>query len=136
MKRFHVHVSVSDLSASVRFYAALFGAPPTVEKPDYAKWMLEDPRVNFAISRRDRAPGVNHLGFQTDSPDELSELEARLKAAAMPSVEERTAACCYAKSDKTWVEDPQGVPWEVFHTLGTIPIYGESTPAAVACCQR
>jgi catechol 2,3-dioxygenase-like lactoylglutathione lyase family enzyme len=136
MKRFHVHVSVSDIPSSVRFYAALFGGPPTVEKPDYAKWMLEDPRVNFAISRRDRAPGVNHLGFQTDSPEELSDLEARLKAAAMPSLEEKGAACCYAKSDKTWVEDPQGVPWEVFHTLASIPVYGESKPAAISCCQK
>jgi catechol 2,3-dioxygenase-like lactoylglutathione lyase family enzyme len=136
MKRFHVHVSVSDLPASIRFYEALFGAPPSVEKPDYAKWMLDDPRVNFAISRRDRSPGVNHLGFQTDTPAELSELEGRLASAATPTLEEKGAACCYAKSDKTWVEDPQGVPWEVFHTLEAIPVYGESKPATLACCQR
>jgi lactoylglutathione lyase len=136
MKRFHVHVSVSDLPASVRFYSSLFGAPPTVEKKDYAKWMLEDPRVNFAISRRDRAPGVNHLGFQTDSPEELTQLETRLDAAAMPALQEKSASCCYAKSDKTWVEDPQGVPWEIFHTLASIPIHGESTTFRSACCEK
>jgi lactoylglutathione lyase len=136
MKRFHVHVSVSDLPSSIRFYAALFGAPPSVEKPDYAKWMLEDPRVNFAISRRDRVPGVNHLGFQTDSAEELALLEQQLSAASVPAREERAAACCYAKSDKTWVQDPQGVPWEVFHTLDSIPIYGENQTAETACCAK
>jgi hypothetical protein len=138
MKRFHVHVSVADLPQSIGFYSKLFGTPPTVEKPDYAKWMLDDPRVNFAISKRGHTPGVNHLGFQVDSEAELTELRGQVAAADIAALDEGKAACCYAKSDKYWVEDPQGIAWETFHTLGSIPVFGEdATPATVsegACC--
>jgi lactoylglutathione lyase len=135
MKRFHVHVSVRDLAQSIRFYSKLFGAAPSVEKPDYAKWMLEDPRVNFAISQRGHAPGVNHLGFQVDSEDELAGLRRQVAAADIAALEEAGAACCYARSDKYWVEDPQGIAWETFHTLGGIPVFGDDAAAAnEACC--
>lgn len=137
MKRFHVHVSVNDVPESVRFYSRLFGASPAVEKADYAKWMLEDPRINFAISRRGRSTGVNHLGFQVDSDDELKSLRRQAADAEIPARDQRDAACCYAKSDKYWIEDPQGVAWETFHTLGTIPVFGEESERAKdgrACC--
>ncbi|HYA46013.1 MAG TPA: ArsI/CadI family heavy metal resistance metalloenzyme [Burkholderiales bacterium] len=137
MKRFHVHVSVKDLPESVRFYSRLFGVSPTVEKPDYAKWMLEDPRLNFAISQRGRAIGVNHLGFQVDSDDELKVLRRQAVDAEIPALDQRNAACCYAESDKYWIEDPQGVAWETFHTLGGIPVFGGEAEAASdsnACC--
>lgn len=137
MKRFHVHVSVRDLGQSIRFYSQLFGAPPSVEKPDYAKWMLEDPRVNFAISQRGHAAGVNHLGFQVDSEQELAELRGHVAAAEIAALDQAAAACCYARSAKYWVEDPQGIAWETFHTLGNIPVFGEDAdPAAgpVAGC--
>jgi catechol 2,3-dioxygenase-like lactoylglutathione lyase family enzyme len=137
MKRFHVHVSVKDLQESVRFYSRLFGAPPAVEKPDYAKWMLEDPRVNFAISQRGRAAGINHLGFQVDSDAELKALRRQVADAEISALDQRNAACCYAKSDKYWIEDPQGVAWETFHTLDAIPIFGEEAGRAGddrACC--
>jgi len=126
MKRFHVHVSVKDLSESVRFYTTLFGASPSVEKPDYAKWMIEDPRVNFAISTRNPKHGVNHLGLQVESEEELTGLEAQLKAADRAMIVEANATCCYANSQKYWVTDPQGVAWETFRTLGNAPVYGES----------
>jgi len=136
MKRFHVHVAVPDLKESIRFYSALFGADPSVVKPDYAKWMLEDPRVNFAISQRGGAAGINHLGFQVDSGSELEELHARVAAADAGVTEERNVACCYAKSDKYWVTDPAGVPWESFHSLGTVPFYNGDSAAATkgGCC--
>jgi len=138
MKRFHVHVSVRDLSESVRFYSKLFGAPPVVQKPDYAKWMLEDPRINFAISRRGAGAGVNHLGFQVDSDEELKGLRAQVERSDIAALDQPDASCCYAKSDKYWIEDPQGVAWETFHTLGTVPVYGEETRAEAseggACC--
>jgi catechol 2,3-dioxygenase-like lactoylglutathione lyase family enzyme len=136
MKRFHVHVAVPDLKESIRFYSALFGADPSVVKPDYAKWMLEDPRVNFAISQRGGAAGINHLGFQVDSGSELEELHARVAAADAGVMEERNVACCYAKSDKYWVTDPAGVPWESFHSLGTVPFYNGDSAAATkgGCC--
>jgi catechol 2,3-dioxygenase-like lactoylglutathione lyase family enzyme len=136
MKRFHVHVSVKDLPRSIGFYSKLFGAPPTVEKPDYAKWMLEDPRVNFAISQRGRAAGVNHLGFQVDSEAELAALRGNVAKADIAALDEAGAACCYARSDKYWIEDPQGIAWETFHTLGGIPVYGENAQRAddSACC--
>jgi catechol-2,3-dioxygenase len=124
MKRFHVHVSVKDLGESIGFYSKLFGAAPTVEKADYAKWMLEDPRVNFAISQRGRAAGVNHLGFQVDSSEELAALREQVAKADIAALDQPAAACCYAKSDKYWIEDPQGVPWETYHTLGSVPVYG------------
>jgi catechol 2,3-dioxygenase-like lactoylglutathione lyase family enzyme len=137
MKRFHVHVSVQDLPESVRFYSGLFGAPPAVEKADYAKWMLEDPRINFAISRRGHATGVNHLGFQVESDDELKTLRGQVSKAGIAALDQDGAACCYAKSDKYWIEDPQGIAWETFHTLGSVPIYGEETARSAgneACC--
>ena len=127
MKRLHVHVSVQDLAASIRFYRALFGVEPVVTHSDYAKWMLEDPRVNFAISV-DRQPiGVNHLGFQVDSDEELRGMRAQLEAADRRLVSEDGQHCCYARSDKYWVTDPTGIAWETFHTLGSIPVYGEDT---------
>ncbi len=129
MKRFHVHVHVEDLSNSIRFYATLFGAEPTVTKHDYAKWMLEDPRVNFAVSTGTHAKGVGHLGLQVDQPEELAEIAARGKAAELGGVEEREARCCYTKSNKHWFTDPQGVVWETFESFGAIDTYGED-PAA------
>ncbi len=135
MKRFHVHVRVADLAGSIRFYSRLFGAPPSVEKPDYAKWMVEDPRINFAISKRgDAAPGIDHLGFQVDSDEELGAMRAAVDRAAMPVHEERGVSCCYAKSDKHWVTDPQGVAWETYRTLDTVPTYHGDAAQAPACC--
>ena len=134
MKRFHVHVAVSDLDRSIGFYSTLFGTEPTVRKSDYAKWMLDDPRINFAISQRAREVGVNHLGLQVDSGDELQQLRVALERADASMVEEKGAACCYAKSDKYWVTDPQGIAWETFHSLGAIPLYGEDQPEAASCC--
>ena len=124
MKRFHVHVHVEDLGRSIGFYTALFGTEPTVTKHDYAKWMLEDPRLNFAISSGTRKKGIGHLGFQVDRPDELAEIAARGRAAELAGVEEREANCCYARSNKNWFTDPQGVSWETFETLGDIETYG------------
>ena len=141
MKRFHVHLSVSDLNDSLRFYSTLFGAEPTKVEPDYAKWMLEDPRINFAISTRDVELGVNHLGLQVDTASELAGLEANLKRASSSVLPEPGVRCCYAVSDKYWVTDPQGVAWEVYHTLKDAPVYGPHKPldevhAALAppCC--
>jgi len=139
MKRFHVHVAVANLHDSVAFYSKMFAAEPTVLKPDYAKWMVEDPRINFAISTRGSAPGVNHLGFQVDSEDELTGMRDRLVAADAGLVEEIGAHCCYAESDKYWVTDPQGIAWETYHSLGSIPMFGadskaSETNAAAACC--
>ena len=136
MKRFHVHVAVPDLQESIRFYSTMFGAQPSVVKDDYAKWMLEDPRVNFAISHRGTQAGINHLGFQVDEAGELREIQARLEAADAKGLEEKAVSCCYAKSDKYWVTDPAGVAWESFQSLGTVPFYdGDKAPAdAAACC--
>jgi len=143
MKRFHVHVQVDDLTASTRFYAAMFGAEPTVLKTDYAKWMLEDPRVNFAISARGGKMGVNHLGFQLDSDAELRAMRQQVEAADASSlVEQSGTTCCYAKSDKYWVTDPTGIPWETYHTLDSVPVFGvndvpTAAPASAtgsACC--
>jgi catechol 2,3-dioxygenase-like lactoylglutathione lyase family enzyme len=128
MKRLHVHVSVKDLPASIRFYKTLFSAEPVVTQPDYAKWMLEDPKVNFAISINRQPVGVNHLGFQVETDEELRGMRAQLEAADARMVEESDQPCCYAKSDKYWVTDPTGIAWETFHTLGSIPVYGEDTP--------
>jgi catechol 2,3-dioxygenase-like lactoylglutathione lyase family enzyme len=135
MKRFHVNLSVEDLAASIRFYTDLFATEPTIRKDDYARWMLEDPRINFAISRRGHSIGVNHLGFQVDSADELTAMRAQLIRADHAVVEQIAATCCYAKSDKYWVTDPAGIPWESFHTLDSIPIYGvDMSPKSDACC--
>jgi predicted enzyme related to lactoylglutathione lyase len=134
MKRFHVHVAVQDLAASIRFYSSVFGTEPSVVKPDYAKWMLEDPRVNFAISRRCAAVGVNHLGIQVDSSDELAALREQIAGGDIQARDEVGANCCYAKSDKYWVHDPQGVAWETFHTLESIPVFGENTAERPGVC--
>jgi catechol 2,3-dioxygenase-like lactoylglutathione lyase family enzyme len=142
MKRLHVHVAVPDLEQSIRFYSTLFGAEPVKIESDYAKWMLEDPRVNFAISQRGaRVPGVDHIGVQVDSRAELDELSARLKAAGNETLDEEATTCCYARSDKTWVNDPSGVRWETFYTFGDATTYGEDVAAPAiakssnaACC--
>lgn len=136
MKRFHVHARVADLAASIRFYSRLFGAEPVRVESDYAKWMLDDPRINFAISTRGGAPGIDHLGFQTDDAAELAALKAQATAADMALLDEGETSCCYARSDKYWVTDPQGIAWEQFHTLGNIPVFGASTARAddTACC--
>ena len=140
MKRLHVHVAVDDLEKSVGFYSALFAAQPTVTKPDYAKWMLDDPRVNFAISSRGvRADGVDHLGIQVETDLELRELAGRLKAAGEGTRDQEATTCCYAQSNKAWVNDPSGVRWETFFTFGEAAIYGKDEPAVAAkpqsgCC--
>jgi catechol 2,3-dioxygenase-like lactoylglutathione lyase family enzyme len=138
MKRFHVHVAVSDLAASIRFYSTLFGAPPTVTKPDYAKWMVDDPRINFAISSRGAGAGVNHLGIELDSDEAFRAMHAQLASADAGLVEEMGANCCYAKSDKYWVTDPSGIAWETYHSLGSIPLFGADATAPSAapggCC--
>jgi len=133
MKRFHVHVNVTDLNQSIRFYSQLFGAEPSVLETDYAKWMLDDPRVNFAISQRERAAGVDHLGLQAENPAELEQIGARLKAADAVRLAEVGTTCCYAESDKYWSEDPQGLRWESFYTHGAATSYFAPT-AAAACC--
>ena len=143
MKRLHVHVSVDDLSQSIRFYSTLFAAGPTVVKPDYAKWMLDDPRVNFAISKLDgRTAGISHLGIQAEHEGELAEVYERLSRAERPIVEEKETTCCYARSDKQWIADPQGVPWETFFTYGEATVYGEGSLAKLneaneraVCCE-
>ena len=128
MKRLHVHMSVADLDQSIRFYSTLFAAEPTVKKPDYAKWMLEDPRVNFAISTHSgRAAGIDHLGIQAENGDELQEVYGRLKAAEGPVLEEGQTTCCYAQSEKSWIDDPAGIAWETFHTTGESTVYGDGT---------
>ena len=130
MKRFHVHAHVEDLKASVAFYSKMFAAEPTRVESDYAKWMLEDPRINFAISTRGGKPGIDHLGIQTDSAEELVELKARAEAADMALLNEGETSCCYARSEKHWVTDPQGIAWEHFHTLGSIPLFNEAPVCA------
>lgn len=137
MKRFHVHVHVDDLSKSVAFYSKLFAAEPARIEPDYAKWMLDEPAVNFAISTRGSTAGVDHLGFQTDDPAELAAMKARAEAAGMALLDEGETTCCYARSEKHWVTDPQGIAWEHFHTLASIPVFNEASPAQAttpACC--
>ena len=139
MKRFHVHVSVKDLAESVRFYSTLFAADPSVLKDDYAQWMLEDPRVNFAISTRSQAVGMDHLGIQVEDDAELKEVYGRLQQAGRPVLEQGETVCCYARSEKAWSTDPQGLYWETFYSLGEAPVYGEDrlneTPVKeTACC--
>ena len=130
MKRLHVHMSVDDLAQSTRFYSTLFAAEPTVVKDGYVKWMLDDPRVNFAISTRaGRATGISHLGIQAEDETELAEVYERLSRAERPIVEAKAATCCYAKSDKQWITDPQGVPWETFVTYSESTVYGEGSLA-------
>jgi len=139
MKRFHVHVAVHDLEQSIRFYKAMFDAEPTVKKSDYAKWQLEDPRINFAISQRSGKAGLDHLGIQAESGVELAQLRSQLAQADVAIMDQTNASCCYAKSDKHWTLDPQGLAWESFHTLESAPRYGEdakvqSREAKAACC--
>lgn len=143
MKRMHVHVAVNDIPQAVGFYSALFASPPDVVKPDYAKWMLDDPRVNFAISSRGREAGLDHLGIQVESQDELQEVYARLRRANSPVLEEGKTTCCYAQSEKSWIGDPAGISWETFLTNGESTVYGDSskeksgearTVRAKACC--
>src|SRR5262245_20794273 len=131
MKRMHVHVAVENLDTAIGFYATLFAATPTVVKPDYAKWMLEDPRVNFAISMRGARTGLNHLGIQVESEGELAEVYGRLKAADAPVLEEGKTSCCYAKSEKAWIDDPAGISWEAFLAAGESTDYGNSRPQDV-----
>jgi catechol 2,3-dioxygenase-like lactoylglutathione lyase family enzyme len=146
MKRLHVHVSVSDLAQNIRFYSELFGTTPSVHKADYARWMLEDPRVNFSISQRGATPAVQHLGIQVESRAELEEVYARLRRAEAPVLEVGATTCCYAQSEKSWIADPQGVQWETFLTTGESTVYGrdsvradavkteESPCCAASCC--
>jgi catechol 2,3-dioxygenase-like lactoylglutathione lyase family enzyme len=142
MQRLHLHIAVEDLARSIDFYSTLFGAQPSVKKPDYAKWMLDDPRVNLAISERGRTPGVDHVGIQAETAEELAAIAGRLKGAGQSTFDETATTCCYAKSDKSWVVDPSGVRWESFHTLGEATVYGgddaavvvEPPKAASACC--
>lgn len=139
MKRFHVHVHVDDLAQSIAFYSKLFDAAPARQESDYAKWMLDDPRINFAISTRGEKTGVDHLGFQTDTAEELDALKERARAADMALMDEGETHCCYARSEKHWLMDPQGIAWEHFHTLGSIPVFGQRSVAPEgasesACC--
>lgn len=134
MKRFHVHVNVDDLAKSVAFYSKLFAAEPARIESDYAKWMLDDPRINFAISDRSARKGVDHLGLQAETGDELEDIGQRLAAADVATTAQKNASCCYAKSDKYWTIDPQGVAWESFHTLDSIPVFGAEKKPAAACC--
>ena len=140
MKRFHVHVAVEDLNANIRFYSTVFGSPPTVVKDDYAKWMLDDPRINFAVSKRGRKPGLDHLGVQVDSDEELAALRGQVEPTQITALDQKNAACCYARSDKYWITDPQGIAWETFHTLDSVPVFGtdlrtaDATEEKTACC--
>jgi catechol 2,3-dioxygenase-like lactoylglutathione lyase family enzyme len=138
MKRFHVHVAVESLDTSIRFYSRIFGAGPTVRKPDYAKWMMEDPRMNFAISQRGAKAGIDHLGFQVDTDEELATLRRQVAEAGIAAQDQPGATCCYAKSDKYWTTDPQGIAWETYRTLEVAEIYGADTKTetghAAACC--
>jgi len=134
MRRFHVHLGVPDLAASIRFYSDLFCSPPSVEKPDYAKWMLDDPRVNFAISKRASRIGLNHLGLQAESAEELAAIRAQFAAADPEDVfDEPNVSCCYSRGNKHWTKDPQGIAWEAFHTLGSVPVYDEEPLETRAC---
>jgi len=125
MKRFHVHIAVDDLEQNIHFYTALFQSKPSILEADYAKWMLDDPRINFAISNRGRKPGLDHLGLQVESTDELELVQQGLTTAALPIAQQKQAACCYSESDKYWTVDPQGIAWEAFHSLNAIPMFGE-----------
>jgi lactoylglutathione lyase len=134
MKRFHVHLHVADLGQSIGFYSTMFGAAPARVESDYAKWMLDDPALNFAISTRGAATGIDHLGLQTDDPAELAAMKASAESAGAALLDEGTTTCCYARSQKHWVTDPQGIAWEHFHTLQNIPVFKEAAADANACC--
>ncbi len=136
MKRFHLHLSVDDLEQNIGFYSGIFGQPPTVRKDDYAKWMIEDPRINFALSRRGRKTGLDHMGIQAEDKGELDELQNRFRLAGMPVLDQKETSCCYSRSDKHWTIDPQGVAWEAYQTLEEIPVFGEeeASDGDSACC--
>lgn len=137
MKRFHVHIAVDNLQDNIRFYSALFGTAPTVSKTDYAKWMLDDPYINFAISAREAKPGLDHVGIQADSEEALNEMNQRLAQTDLPAAKQKNAQCCYAVSNKYWTVDPQGIAWEAFHSLTTIPTFGQDTAISIkteSCC--
>ena len=137
MKRIHLHVAVDDLAKSIHFYNTLFGSSPTVEKPDYAKWMLNDPLVNFAISQRGAKSGLDHIGIQVENEVELAEIKARLETADMDMLTQQGTTCCYAKSDKHWVQDPSGIAWETYRTLESAPTFNNATESQMtesACC--
>jgi predicted lactoylglutathione lyase len=143
MKRMHIHVGVDNLDASIKFYSTLFEAEPTVTKTDYAKWMLDDPRVNFAISSENHASkGIEHLGIQAENHEELQQVFTRLRRADAPVLEEGQTTCCYAQSEKSWIADPDGVVWEAFYTDGESVVYGDSpelsavsqNAAETSCC--
>ncbi|OQW41243.1 MAG: glyoxalase [Proteobacteria bacterium SG_bin4] len=127
MKRFHIHITVDNLQENVLFYSALFGVEPSVSKQDYAKWMLDDPLINFAISARGAKPGLDHVGIQVDSEEALNEMNRQLAQAGLPAAKQQNAQCCYASSNKYWTVDSQGIAWEAFHTLTTIPVFGQDT---------
>lgn len=136
MKRLHIHIGVDRLEDAVEFYSKLFGAGPVKRKPDYAKWMLEDPRVNFAVSTRTTRKGVDHLGIQMEHEEELADIRTRLQTGKIPVAQEGETLCCYAKSDKTWVLDPSGIPWEAYRTMEEADIYsGHAIPSGTACCE-
>ena len=137
MKRFHIHISVDDLSKNILFYSQVFNTEPSVIKDDYAKWALDDPALNFAISTRGEKTGLDHVGIQTDSDEELKDLQVRLEAAGIQGVVQENTTCCYTRSDKYWVQDPQGIAWETFHSLESVPVFSEqqlSTSSESACC--
>lgn len=137
MSRFHIHIAVEDIANSVKFYSAVFGSEPTIVKDDYAKWALEDPRLNFAISTRGSNKGLDHIGLQAEDDGELQTIRGRLEQAGIQGLAQEATTCCYAESDKYWVQDPTGIAWETFHTLGSAPVFGEQ-PEAVsqnACCK-
>lgn len=137
MKRFHIHISVKDLEENITFYSQVFNSQPAVVKEDYAKWALDDPALNFAISTRGNKVGVDHVGIQTDSDEELSNLRTQLESAGIQGIAQENATCCYARSDKYWVQDPQGIAWETFHSLESVPVFSEqptTTSSDSACC--
>jgi catechol 2,3-dioxygenase-like lactoylglutathione lyase family enzyme len=135
MKRLHIHIGVDNLDESIRFYSTLFGAAPIKRKSDYAKWLLDDPRVNFAISTRARTKGIDHLGIQVDDEAELAEVRERLKGGDLAVVDEGETFCCYARSDKSWIQDPSGIPWEAYRTMEDVQLFSsELNSPDGACC--
>lgn len=135
MKRLHIHIGVDKLDEAIRFYSALFGAEPVKTKPDYAKWMVDDPRVNFAVSTRAKKKGVDHLGIQVEEESELNEMRSRFEAADMPVLDEGATTCCYARSDKSWVQDPAGIPWEAYRTMADAQFFSDRVESGdSACC--
>lgn len=134
MKRLHIHVAVDNLEKSVQFYSSLFGVQPTKLKADYAKWMVEDPRVNFAISARGAKPGIDHLGIQVEAPEELDGLREQMKRADLQLSDEGETTCCYAESDKSWVQDPSGIAWEAYHTMADAEFFNTAPKATESAC--